>query len=155
MKTINQPPKSAHPPKPQMVLPCLFRANTTSIAVTVFLRPCSVQVTQSLTTLSRKLLITIRVSLQIKWEILLTPPRRASLLIEPLVIFQRVVFWGFLCLLLFDDFLDLPAIFEFQERVNLKFEFRLVRKEYKEEIPSYLSSFFHSSDINFKLISIC
>ena len=31
-----------YPPKPYKVLPCLFRAYTTSMAVTVFLLACSV-----------------------------------------------------------------------------------------------------------------
>ena len=32
----------SYPPKPYRVLPCLFRAYTTSMAVTVFLLACSV-----------------------------------------------------------------------------------------------------------------
>ena len=46
--------QSAQPPKPYRVRPCLFKAYTTSNAVTVLRRACSVYVTASLMTFSRK-----------------------------------------------------------------------------------------------------
>jgi len=52
----------SQPPNPYKVLPYLFKAYTTSIAVTVFLLACSVYVTASLTTFSKKLFNTYLVS---------------------------------------------------------------------------------------------
>ena len=45
---------ASQPPNPQRVLPCLLRAYTTSMAVTVLRLACSVQVTASRMTFSRK-----------------------------------------------------------------------------------------------------
>ena len=78
--------QTVHPPKPQRVLPCLLRAQTTSRAVTVFLLACSVQTTESLMTFSRNPLRTARVSSQMYEEILFTPPLRANLRMAGLVI---------------------------------------------------------------------
>ena len=46
--------RAVQPPNPYRVRPCLLRAQTTSMAVTVFLLACSVQVTASRMTFSRK-----------------------------------------------------------------------------------------------------
>ena len=51
-----------YPPNPYRVRPAFFNENTTSNAVTVFLRPCSVYVTASLIKFSRNSFSTDRVS---------------------------------------------------------------------------------------------
>ena len=54
--------RGIYPPKPYRVLPWRFRAYTTSMAVTVLRRACSVYVTESRMTFSRNTFSTPRVS---------------------------------------------------------------------------------------------